>query len=90
MSLAIKTVAELQELADEQQKYFDSIVSFDEDYIGFPERSYWIEKDRINSYQKIVWWLSHLSGKRWYDQDHNYAFLQKLGKFTGVEMRGSL
>ncbi len=28
---------------------------------------YWIELDRINTHEKLVWWIRHLSGKNWVD-----------------------
>lgn len=31
---------------------------------------YWMDDDRIDTIEKLIGWLSHLSGKRWFKRQH--------------------
>lgn len=78
----IMTAKELSEMEFEQNIEIDE----DGDILIFPHKSneYWIEKDRCDTYPKIVSWVEHLSGKQWITGELINEFVVKACHNAGL------
>lgn len=52
--------------------------------------TYYIHKTRVDSCEKCVIWLAHLSAKTWFDRERAYEFLLMFSKVNNVDLYKSV
>lgn len=54
--------------------------------VGLFNHPYEIEKDRINTPEKALGWIAHLSEKVWVTNEHIRQLILALGKIKGMSI----
>lgn len=80
--------ADIDERYEKRMKKLRGQVVIEAEQIGFPKYDYWIKLNRINSYKKLVGWITHLIEKEWITQDMLAEFIRKAGSRNGLDIHG--
>jgi hypothetical protein len=80
--------ADINERWEEHRRKMHGQVVIEDGQIGFPKYYYWIELNRINSYKKLVGWVTQLIGKEWITRDMLAEFMRKAGSRNNLNIHG--
>lgn len=82
------TSEDLDAIWKEHRERMARQVVVEDEYIGFPEHDYWVKLNRINSYKKLVGWVTHLLEKGWATSEMMLEFIERAGRRNRLDVHG--